>query len=388
MRIAFITTMDSAPWGGSEDLWFKTALKANSKGHEILACVHKWANIPKQVDILQNQNIEIIKFELRKFHSKWYKRIFQKLFEKNYLQNYKKQLENVIHFNPDIICVSQGSTFNISQNEILYNYLINTKKKFVIICQHNNEFGGNFDDVQAEFEKKLFIKAQKVLFISKRNLETAQRQLACQIENASIISNPVNLAKLGIKSLEKSDNELSMACVARLETATKGQDILIQVLSLEVWRKRNFKLTLYGSGDDLNYLERLIKYHKLEKKIYLYGYIENIEIIWENNQILVLPSISEGTPLSMVEAMLCGRPVLGTDVGGTKEYIIENKTGFLSPFGSVEALASAMEIMWDNRFNLAEMGANAYAHALRITNMKPEESLIETLINCYNERNY
>jgi glycosyltransferase involved in cell wall biosynthesis len=126
-----------------------------------------------------------------------------------------------------------------------------------------------------------------------------------------------------------------MACVARLDCDYKGQDILLQTLSTEQWRERDFQLNFYGAGPHLEHLLQLIKLYHLQEKVGVQGYVQDIDRIWETNQILVLPSLSEGTPLALVEAMLSGRAALTTDVGDSAAYVLDGKTGFLAAVASV-----------------------------------------------------
>jgi glycosyltransferase involved in cell wall biosynthesis len=74
----------------------------------------------------------------------------------------------------------------------------------------------------------------------------------------------------------------------------------------------------------------------------------------------------------MVEAMLCGRPVLATDVGGNSEVIIDGVTGFLAGAATVPILAQALERLWANRNNLENMGR---AGAKKIRELVPSDPI-------------
>jgi glycosyltransferase involved in cell wall biosynthesis len=83
--------------------------------------------------------------------------------------------------------------------------------------------------------------------------------------------------------------------------------------------------------------------------------------IWRENHVLVLPSRYEGLPLTIVEAMLCGRPIVATDVAGHSEVINDGVTGFLAEAATVKSLERSLERMWEHRENLQNIGKAAEA---------------------------
>jgi glycosyltransferase involved in cell wall biosynthesis len=103
-------------------------------------------------------------------------------------------------------------------------------------------------------------------------------------------------------------------------------------------------------------LERLAASFGLSKRVTFAGYVDSIEDIWASNHVLVMPSRCEGLPLAMVEAMLCARPVLTTDVGGHSEIMIDGVTGFMAESPTVASVARGLERVWENRANLEDMG--------------------------------
>jgi glycosyltransferase involved in cell wall biosynthesis len=74
--------------------------------------------------------------------------------------------------------------------------------------------------------------------------------------------------------------------------------------------------------------------------------------------VFVLPSLYEGLPLSILEAMAAGKPVIATQVGGTAEAVLDGETGLLVPAADPNALASAIRSMLDDRV-LAQRLASA-----------------------------
>lgn len=95
--------------------------------------------------------------------------------------------------------------------------------------------------------------------------------------------------------------------------------------------KTDYGLDLYGEGSLKNELENLIESLKEEKKIKLMGTIPNdkLPIIMNHYKLFVLPSLYEGMPKTLLEAMSCGLCCIGTNIDGINEVIINNHNGLL-----------------------------------------------------------
>lgn len=78
--------------------------------------------------------------------------------------------------------------------------------------------------------------------------------------------------------------------------------------------------------------------------------------IYQSSDILILPTVREGLPLSVMEAMACGLPVVATNCSSLPELIDEGKGGFLCPLGDVDAFAKKIQILADNILLRQEMG--------------------------------
>ncbi len=99
----------------------------------------------------------------------------------------------------------------------------------------------------------------------------------------------------------------------------------------------------------------------LEKKVFFRGHAKPADI-WRECQVAFMPSRQEGLPISLVEAMLMGRPAVVTDVGGNAEIVREGLDGFVAEAPTVPAISAALERMWSARERLPAMGAQAQAH--------------------------
>jgi glycosyltransferase involved in cell wall biosynthesis len=207
-----------------------------------------------------------------------------------------------------------------------------------------------------------------------------ERQILLEINNWELVYNPINLKEIPDFSYPNLEIP-SIAVVARLEIDYKGQDILIQTLSLKKWRDRKFRVNLFGLGPDEDYLTQLVTFYNLNEKVYLNGHVSDIKNVWENHHILVLPSHSEGTPLSLIEALISGRPSLVTDTGDCARMVEDNITGWIAYNCSVKALDEALERAWQQMSNWNVMGKYAYETTSKLDIKNPGETLFYKIVN-------
>jgi glycosyltransferase involved in cell wall biosynthesis len=248
-----------------------------------------------------------------------------------------------------------------------------------VICQYNCEDLIFIDEATRHAAIVFFSRARYVAFVARRNLRVAERQIAARLPNACVLRNPVNLANFNPVPYPNSDL-VKIANVARFEAQCKGQDVLLEALSEEHWKHRRWLLRFYGNGVDRPYVERLTRYYHIAEKVEFCGHVGDVRSIWADNHLLVMPSRSEGTPLSLVEAMICGRPSVVTDVGGHSEWVDERSTGFVAEAPSARSLNRALERAWEARECWESIGQSAREAALSKIDPHPEEALFSLLI--------
>lgn len=370
MKIAFVSLMRAFPWGGSEELWFRVAKLALAQGHSVCTLTQKWERVPEKVKEIEQLGAETV------FYDSAHYTIVEKLAIK--LHAKKNESDTVPDTDADVYIISNGSTWDFLYNYYLTRKILAKGKPYILISQHSFENGHIVKPERQSDAIAIIKKAEKIFFVAERNLRAAERQLGQLITNSQVISNPVNIKDITVKAFPDSAR-LLMACVARFDCDFKGQDILLQALSTEQWRERDFCLKLYGNGPHLSHLQQLIKMYALQDKVVIEGHVQDVDNIWQMNQVLVLPSLSEGTPLVVVEAMLSGRAVLTTNVGDNSRYVLNGKTGFLAATASVECLTQSLNELWRKKDALSQMGKAAYAHATAIVDFQPEETLLKSI---------
>jgi glycosyltransferase involved in cell wall biosynthesis len=362
--ILFFSTMDGYPWGGSEELWSRTALYLSKEGFSVCASVTDWSPPHKRILNLIEGGVDI---QFRSAKYPVWRRVRRKLFERGKSPSAIELQKLISAKRPSLVVFSDGGPFSWID---LLEICIARGVRFVTIGQSNREDLWLIDEY-AERYRRALATAVRCYFVSKANLRLAERHLVYKLSNAEVVWNPFNTDFRGSASLPFLDkkDELQMACVARLHPPSKGQDILFEVLAAPPWPDRSWHLNLYGEGPMRDTLERLAQLFALSHRVTFAGHV-SVEDIWCRNHMLVMPSRYEGLPLAMVEAMLCGRPVVATDVAGHSEIIEDGVTGFLADGPSVPSLARALERFWDKRAELDVIGAVA---AKRIRELVPPD---------------
>lgn len=379
MRIAIVSTFWGLSWGGSEYLWSVMAKQALAESHEVFISIDCLTKHPL-INKIQQQGAQLF---LRQEHlqtsllkSKIKRLIFVFPFLTRLLL--RSSYQQIFNLKPDVICISQSSTYDLVYEPELLNLLKLTSIPFLIINQFNSDTCFLDNTAQQDFQQ-LFAKAARVAFISHHNHKLAERQLAQSIPNGIVVQNPVNLAEHSIIPCP-SQTMIRFASVARLEVAFKGQDFLFEVLGSSVWRLRNWELRLYGEGSDKYYLEQLAKHYQIIDKVKFMGQVKDIRGVWNENHLLVLPSRGEGTPLALIEAMICGRPSVVTDVGGNAEWVDEPQTGFIAEAPNAKSFGAALERAWSAKNDWEKIGIQAHKAALLKFDQSPGDSLLKLLV--------
>ena len=141
----------------------------------------------------------------------------------------------------------------------------------------------------------------------------------------------------------------------------KNLTLLISAFETLVKQYPDYKLYIYGNGDQKDNLLELIREKKLEGKAFIFDFRQDIHEVIRRYSMFVSSSDSEGISNSMIEAMSMGMPVICTDcpIGGASMMIESYKNGILTPVGDERSLFEAMKYMIENPDKANEMGMQA-----------------------------
>ena len=173
-------------------------------------------------------------------------------------------------------------------------------------------------------------------------------------------------------------------CAARL-SPEKGLSFAIEALRLLIDRGYDLELRFAGDGPSKVHLQELATELRLADRVKFIGFLTEQEIIGElqNADLFMLPSFVEGLPVSAIEAMAIGVPVIATNIAGTSELIDDDKTGLLVRPSDPLALASAVVRMiedHDFRLRAAALGRKKVENEFDVD--KETAKLNEVLLRC------
>lgn len=366
------------PWGGSEELWADAALYLARTGHQV--SILKTAVDFRHPRILQLLGAGCL------VEAAWLRpTVLQRLLNRalplrwRWPDSHPQRVRMQRYFRrvqPDLVVVAQGSNFDGLPFADLCRRL---ELPFALLAQKAAEIFFPPWDQRAE-ARAAYRAARHCFFVAQRNLEVTQHQLGMVLPRASVVRNPFNVPHTSpCPPLAPATEAVYLACVARLEVLDKGQDVLLWLLSQPKWQQRPLHVSFYGAGGDQPALEEMAQLLGLAGRVTFAGQVANVAQIWATHHALVLPSRFEGLPLALVEAMLCGRPAIATDVGGTAELLLDNETGFLAAAPTVQALDDALERAWTRRAEWPAIGERAAQHARATIPPQPGAELARQL---------
>jgi glycosyltransferase involved in cell wall biosynthesis len=352
--IFFISLMNGLPWGGSEELWYRSALYAAQKGWNVGCAIYHWKEKEQKIQQLESAGCSIYWLPNEgRSKASLSEKLKYKLTQFRLLQFIKtlpvKEYDTVV--------VNQGG-FEIF-TPAWKNYFRNLDHYALLF--HNYNKNEQWRSLKQMAVRNWVSKAYINLFASEQIRITLQQQLGISITNSATLINPITISPpANITPFPTANSEYIFAMFAALETNRKAQDNLIKALSSDKWKKRSWQLRLYGEGKDRTKLEKLVRENKLGNKVFLKGHTNNItqEIIAAH--LILQITHKDAMPISVVEALAFSRPVIVSEVGDMPVWIKEEINGYISKDASIESIDVTLEKAWNDRDRWPEMGRKSF----------------------------
>lgn len=164
--------------------------------------------------------------------------------------------------------------------------------------------------------------------------------------------------------LLQAEGSTVVGVVARLDLQ-KGFEYLLQASRELCKRFSNLKIVIVGEGPDRNAIEEMIEQYGLQSSVILTGQQSNMPGVYAAMDIFVLPSLNEGLPMTVLEAMAASKAVIATRVGAIPSVIKDGENGLLVSPKDSESLRDAIASLLDDPERRRRLGDQAHAWVSR-----------------------
>jgi glycosyltransferase involved in cell wall biosynthesis len=265
--------------------------------------------------------------------------------------------------NPDVCIISKYIFFPI----IAVPYLKLKKKKVVVVTDTypgvvwftRSRIVNFLAKMHYHIVGRLFLKKSDLVVLTHEELVSPTENLG--IRKYKIIHNGISLEKMmSIKpdpTIKKRKGEVIITFIGRL-ASIKGIDTLLLAANKIIKNHKNVRFLIIGEGDK----EKFAQLTRGNKQVQFLGYRKEVASVLKKSDIFVMPSISEGLPSAVIEAMACGVPVIASDIPGGMNILVKDKeTGLRFRKGDSDDLARKIKILLDDRLLRARLSRDGFA---------------------------
>lgn len=236
-----------------------------------------------------------------------------------------------------------------------------TKLPFVATL-HGRTFGDLKNRIFEALENFLLRRAKKIIVVSDRLTEAMEK--AGMANKTTMIANGVDeigfnsdIDGFGHATWGFTDKDFIFGTVARF-SQEKGHEVLLTAFQQVVEKHDQARLLLIGDGPLLSEMQILAETLGIRNKINFAGSHSGIERVLHDFDCYVSPSLTEGMPMSILEAMASNLPIIATEVGSVGDLLMDD-CGKLIPSGETAPLAQSMINVIDHYEEAKEMGLRA-----------------------------
>jgi glycosyltransferase involved in cell wall biosynthesis len=171
----------------------------------------------------------------------------------------------------------------------------------------------------------------------------------------------IDLDHFKLSDIKKADNGTFTLLSTRAWEPIYGVDIIAHAFVKAVREVPQLRLVMLGNGSQEKELHRIFSTGNALEKVVFAGQVKQAELpsYYQNADLYVSATYSDGTSISLLEALACGTPALVSDLPGNQEWINPGVQGWLFPEGDSDRLKEGIFNAWNNRDRLAYMGKYA-----------------------------
>jgi len=250
-----------------------------------------------------------------------------------------KIMKNIKNYFKD----NEVDVLHTNLNTILYTMFYAKKYK---IPKKLFTFHSVANRVDSGLKKKLYKYAfNKINFIpvaiSDYIKSTIKEEFKLDESKIECVYNGVNIEKF-TPNYELNSSQLNITNVGTLYYI-KNHDLLIKAFKILIDKGYDLKLNLLGDGVRRQELEQLVSDLNLKEQVNFFGVVDNVSDYLQKSDIYCCSSLVEGLPISVLEAMACGLPIVSTKAGGVVDIVFNDVNGYICESFEPEDYASYIE---------------------------------------------
>lgn len=217
----------------------------------------------------------------------------------------------------------------------------------------------------------------EVIVAVSRTAEQGLRQLGQAMRPIQVI--PYSVEQLPLSSIQADPTRFTLTCLARL-MPQKGHRFLLEAMAEVVMSRPNACLILAGDGPLRNELAEQVSRLGLQSVVEFRGIVSRSQLpeLLAQTDLVVLPSLWEGLPVALIEALSAGKAVVASNVGGNPELVVDGENGLIVPPRDSRALAQAILTLATDDVRRRTM-ARASRHRFETGGFSPTEVATKTL---------
>ncbi|HEX6334047.1 MAG TPA: glycosyltransferase [Flavisolibacter sp.] len=352
--VFFISLMNGAAWGGSEELWFRAALHAAGSGVRTACAVYDWPEKAGRIEQLRHAGCHVYLLPNDG-------RLKRNLAEKIRYRISRWRVKGTVAALPlaeyDMVVVNQGG-FEIYTST--WKHLYRLLNRFAVTF-HNYDTREVFSAAKAAILEQWIDRACCLFFASDRIRAMLEEKLSIPVTNAQTLINPVtiNVPREPLPSADGTRPVLVM--LAALDVSRKAQDELVRALATAKWRGRPWELHLFGEGNDRAALEQLVAENGLQERIFLEGHTDDVLQVLSGAHLVLQVTHRDAMPLAVMEAMAAARPVVVSNVGDMPLWVHDGLNGWVSGGSTAREIDAVLERAWQQQQAWPQMGAASFA---------------------------
>lgn len=322
-----IICVPSLAIGGAERFAVDLALAVDKKKFEVIVVITR-LNVDSFLEqLLEQDGIRVVS-----------------LAAKDYPTMLHKQLRFLREERPDVVHAQTGSILHM----MLACKMCHVPVRLYTVHNEANLLYGNSRLKKVIYKTGFSFFGFKPIAICPTVKQTLIEDMGIPASQITVVNNGVDIRRFTPAQTVHNDEKIRIISVGTLYWI-KNQLMTLRAISALHDMGYNVELTLLGDGEDREKIQNTIKASKAESYIFAPGSKKNVEDYLRQADIYVSASKTEGLPLSILEAMACGLPIVATDAGGTKDIVQTCVNGFLIGIDDEEELKNALRRLVDDK---------------------------------------